>query len=44
MEQEHEGAPPISRHSEYGPQGEGTQGFFIIGDCGSGGGAKIKFY
>lgn len=24
---EHDGVPPLSLHCEYGPQGEGTQGF-----------------
>lgn len=27
--QEHEGAPPISRHSLLGPHGDGMHGFFI---------------
>lgn len=38
--QEHEGLPPMSRHSLLGPQGDGMHGFLItIGGC-SGGGAE----
>lgn len=39
---EQEGAPPISLHSEFGPQGEGTQGFTGRGSGGGGGGARIS--
>lgn len=37
--QEQEGDPPISRHCELGPQGEGTHGLTITSFVG-GGGAK----
>lgn len=42
--QEQEGVPPTSRHWEFGPHGEGTQGFTICGSTGFGGGAKIRFF
>lgn len=38
--QEHEGLPPISLHSLFGPQGDGTQGFCGTG-CSSGGGGGM---
>jgi hypothetical protein len=28
---EHEGEPPMSRHCEFDPHGEGTQGFTGVG-------------
>lgn len=34
--QEHEGLPPISRHSELGPHGEGKHGFFTSTTSGAG--------
>lgn len=40
--QEQLGVPPISRHSEFAPQGDGTQGFVIIG-CIVTSGAKLEF-
>lgn len=36
---EQDGLPPISRHSEFSPQGDGTHGFITTGCTGSGGGA-----
>ena len=34
---EHEGESPTFRHCEFGPQGDGTQGFITGGDVGVGG-------
>lgn len=28
--QEHDGVPPMSRHSEYGPHGDGMHGFMYV--------------
>lgn len=39
---EHEGVPPISRHCEFGPQGEGTHGFTMVGS-GVGWGTKTTY-
>lgn len=35
--QEHDGEPPMSRHCEFGPQGDGRQGFRFstLGNVGS---------
>lgn len=38
--QEQDGEPPISRHSEFGPHGDGTQGLVIVVILG--GEAKLK--
>lgn len=38
--QEHEGEPPISLHSLFGPHGEGTHGLVMIGSCTGGSFAK----
>lgn len=37
---EHEGDPPISRHCELGPQGDGKHGSIYTGGWGGGDGAK----
>lgn len=39
LRQEHDGASPISWQIEFGPQGEGTQGFGFLTGC-TGAGAK----
>lgn len=40
--QEQDGEPPISRHCEFGPHGEGAQGFTGLGSGFGGGGATVK--